>query len=96
MNAIIHWLKMKIYKYNYSDDPSINNIFSFKKIKFKDGDGNKMIQNFKTKTLLKGRKKMVGVDDLVLLDSPSNEKIVDMLKTRYAADQIYVFYYFKK
>jgi hypothetical protein len=37
---------------------------------------------------------MVGVDDLVLLDSPSNEKIVDMLKTRYAADQIYVFYYF--
>jgi myosin heavy subunit len=33
---------------------------------------------------------MVGVDDLVLLDNPSNEKIVDMLKTRYASDQIYV------
>jgi myosin-1 len=32
---------------------------------------------------------MIGVDDLVLMDQPSNDKIVDMLKTRYAADQIY-------
>lgn len=36
------------------------------------------------------RRGVVGVDDLVLLDKPSEDRVVDMLKLRYSKDQIYV------